>query len=298
MNTLQNYKIISHPVIIKIFWKEINWAKTQVLCRCEEILSTVERWKEWKIKAINSVETNREHILWMLDLVFEFHDELSNLCDVEELIMMILIHDLWEYRIWDISKSEEGAEQKKKIQKKYEKRVATILINQISDTELREKCLSLLERYFEFWITKDQPIEDLDRLYLITKFFDTVQWLEYGIVTVFRENYKTNKIEVRNHLRNNFQEISNISAFLDASVLSSAKTNYESLEWQEREQKKREQQENLETSTGNGIYQITNTVSHRIKQEIEQNYDLELMADFWKLIDFFWDYPEKSKKEA
>lgn len=293
---LDEYKIVNHPAVQNTFFIEWDELKTDVINRCEEILSTVVRWKNWRIKAITSKETNREHILWMLDLIEEFYEELSNICNIEELIIMVLVHDLWEYRIWDIATTEDWAPKKKAIQKKHEKKVATILISQIQNVSLRDKCLNLLDRYFEFWVEENQPIVDFDTLYLLTKLFDTIQWLEYGLEIVFWENYEMQKSEIERHISDNFQEISNICAFIDAKILLSAKTHYRSFTWEERENRKRTQQKNLTSTTNNGIYTITNTILHRIKKKIKDEYGLELIADLWKMIDHFWDFSEKYQK--
>ncbi len=286
------FEISSHPAVENSF----SIIETQVLDDCEKILSTVSRWTKWDIKAISSQETNREHVLWMLDMVWEFHRPLSNICDVEELILMILIHDLWEYRIGDIARSEKWAEKKKLIQKKHEKKVATILINKIKNTGLREKCLSLLDRYFDFWIGENQGLHELDRLYLLTKLFDTAQWLEYGLETVFLENHPVQKSEVEKHIRACFQEMANICIYLDASVILWTKTHYDLYAWKVREFKRQQEKAQRAKLTENWIYVITNSLLDRIAEKIKTHYNLDVEAELDGMIQHFWGFRYKHQK--
>lgn len=163
----------------------------KIIDETEKALWTVIRWSEWAIININWIDTNREHVLWMLDLAWKYKDIFEKICDFEDLIIAIIVHDLWEYWNWDISQTDPEAEKKKKETKENERKTALELIWKISDENLRKRAENIMNRYIDFSL--NCYAEDYDTLILVTKLLDFVQWFDYWVDEVFMANIESDE---------------------------------------------------------------------------------------------------------
>ena len=251
-----DFKIANHPAILRTIWTihlDVENNINQTFNQCERILATVKRWEGWDIKNDAVTETNREHVLWMLDLVDELYKPLSNICNIEDLIIMILVHDLWEYKIGDIAQTEKNAEGKKVEQKDEEKNMAIYLINQIKGENLKNKCLWLLGRYFNFSL-KNKNLWEIDDLYLVVKLLDTVQWYIFGLENIFQVSLENDRQKTLEHMKENYEVIHEICRFLTSTVWSKVNKRY------------------AKKTTTEWIYIIVDRITERIDARINALY--------------------------
>lgn len=201
---MNNTTICDHPIFLKnglcaIYWNQIV---RDTLSKSEIILKEVTRWEWWKIENRNNKETNFEHVLWMLNIVNEYYDFLGSICEIKTLIIAILVHDLWEYKIWDISQTDCKVEKLKKSRKKHERNVAKILLWKIDNPELKKISINILDEYFDFSIDISS-LSNTNITILITKIIDFLQWFVYGLDYVFKDNInEDSEAYILNHIFN------------------------------------------------------------------------------------------------
>ncbi|MDD5770202.1 MAG: HD domain-containing protein [Candidatus Gracilibacteria bacterium] len=175
-----------------------------------EVLRQEERWeirnkpRERVLALPEGVkETNREHVLGMLSLLDQHFRGVFRFGDPVKIILAILVHDIGEYRIHDIAKSHPNADKLKRVRKKYEYKIASILISNIKNKALKEDSQKALDAYFNF----STETEQIDFEILVVKLLDRLQGIRFGLELVFHGNMEPGKKEnTLNDIRRSFKE--------------------------------------------------------------------------------------------
>lgn len=205
-------KVLDEETIDGYWWIDVIW---ETLNELDKILSAEDRWLETIIPLPEWVkETNREHILWMLEMLDIFFPNIWRFCDMKKVILAVLVHDIWEYRIHDVAQSNPNAERLKKIRKRFERKIASILISKIQNEQLREDAQRALDSYFDFSV----DASEIDTEILIVKLLDKLQGFIFWLEMVFYWNLKREKEYVLDNIKKNFKKIADLTRLLEQTM--------------------------------------------------------------------------------
>ena len=175
--------------------KVISFFPEHIITHYEEIMTGIKRFAWWTFPTVNGYRnTNLDHVKNMLNLVGENLPLLESLCNVTDVCLMILSHDIWEHPDKDIPKSLYQTEKDKQNKQNRERRVAKLLINKLWDEKSSEHLFNLFLRYSE---------DSTDNETTITKFFDKIEGNSTGFKYIF-PHYIWHP-ELDTHLRKSFE---------------------------------------------------------------------------------------------
>lgn len=220
-------KVISDKKTIARYW----WTKTikETLNEVEKILKAEYRWLGTIIPPPNWVkETNREHILWMLWILNHAFPNIYRFCNMRKVILAILVHDIWEYRIGDIAQSNPNAEKLKKARKRYERKIASILISKIPNDQLKTDAQEALDSYFDFSLDE----ENIDIEILVVKLLDKLQWFIFWLEKVFYWNLESEREYVLKNIKENFNRIVHLINLLERTMIEIMTREWINSTWQ------------------------------------------------------------------
>lgn len=93
---------------------EKNVINYYVLCnKLKDVIRTW--WKDWNVKR-ERVESVAEHIFGVQMLAIAMKSEYNYDVNIQKVIMMIAIHELWEIIIWDLTEFQITRQEKEKIE--------------------------------------------------------------------------------------------------------------------------------------------------------------------------------------
>lgn len=93
---------------------EKNVINYYVLCnKLKDVIRTW--WRDWNVKR-ERVESVAEHIFGVQMLAIAMKSEYNYDVDIQKVIMMIAIHELWEIIIWDLTEFQITRQEKEKIE--------------------------------------------------------------------------------------------------------------------------------------------------------------------------------------